>query len=77
MQVADSSYFHPTLAATRQDTMTEVEYIRQIRLGHIPWQSKADISAQLLQAQKAWTSRNMLTVAKLFVLSPEGSTRQG
>jgi len=76
MCVADFSYFHAALAATREDTMTEVEYIRQIRLGNIPWQSKADISAQLLQAQRAWTSHNMLTVAKLFALKPEGSTRQ-
>jgi len=76
MCVADFSYFYPALAATREDTMSEVEYIRQIRLGNIPWQSKADISAQLLQAQTAWTSHNMLTVAKLFALDPEGSIRQ-
>ena len=54
--------------------MTEIEYVRQVRLGHVPWQSKAEISAQLVQAQTEWTSRNMLTVAKLFALGPDGST---
>jgi len=69
----DTRWFHPVLARVRDDNMTEIEYVRQVRLGNVPWQSKVEISEQLVQAQYDWTSRNMLTVATLFAVGPEGS----
>ncbi len=53
--------------------MTEIEYIRQVRLGNIPWKSKDTLQDELEQCQYDWTTRNMLTVAKLFATAPEGS----
>ena len=71
---ADLRWFSSASAKVRDDNMTEIEFVRQVRLGNIPWTPTAETKAQLVQDQYDWTSRNMLTVAKLFALGPEGST---
>ena len=53
--------------------MTEVEFIRQVRMGNIPWESKTTVQDDFIKCQYDWTSHNMLTVAELFTLPPEGS----
>ena len=65
------SWFCPAYAVVRPDTISEIEYIRQVRAGIIPWQSRRSIKSDLTKCQEEWTTRNMLLLAELFALPPD------
>ena len=64
------SWFCPDFTAIRSENTTEIEFIRQVRAGEVPWRSKRDIKRALQKCQYDWTTTNMLTFARLLVQPP-------
>lgn len=66
----DDRWFCPAFVAIRPSGMTEMEYIRQVRAGLIPWKSKTQVQNDLAKCRYDWTTRNMQTFATLFAVPP-------